>query len=265
MKMKRLFLWMLTLPLIFISCQNDEISEADDLNNLEKTTELSAEELAGIRMCKDVYPEGVTPRAAAISDKVWPNGITLTVKLDRNASQYVRDKVMQYANEWSEHANITFKFVTRGKADIRVTFKSGGSYSYIGTDALLIKGGETMNFGWFDDNTSDGEFSRTTIHEFGHALGLIHEHQHPEVDIPWDKPKVYEYYGGAPNYWSEDQVDHNLFATYSTSETQFSEYDPLSIMHYSVDNALTIGDFEVGWNTQLSDTDKTFIAELYPY
>lgn len=128
MKMQRLFLWMLVLPLIFISCQNDEMSEADDLNGLEETTELSAEELAGIKMCKDVYPEGVPPRAAAVRSKVWPNGSTLKVKLDRKASAYVREKVKQYAREWSDYANITFEFVTRGKADINVTFKAGGSY-----------------------------------------------------------------------------------------------------------------------------------------
>jgi len=60
-----------------------------------------------------------------------------------------------------------------------------------------------MNFGWFDDNTSDSEFSRTVIHEFGHALGMIHEHQHPLAAIPWDKDKVYTYYAGYPNYWSK--------------------------------------------------------------
>lgn len=112
---------------------------------------------------------------------------------------------MQYANEWSKYANITFKFITSGTAQIRVTFTQGaGSYSYLGTQALnRPSNSETMNFGWFNDSTTDTEFSRTTIHEFGHALGMIHEHQHPLANIPWDKEKVYTYYGGYPNYWSK--------------------------------------------------------------
>ncbi|WP_268225393.1 matrixin family metalloprotease [Sinomicrobium oceani] len=266
MKMQNLFVWMLMVPLIFASCSKEEINEAEDLNGQQETREFTEEELASMRVCKDVYPEGVTPRAAAVSSKVWQNGQTLKVKFI-GGSQYVRNKVMQYANEWSDYANITFQFVTSGTADIRVSFMSGqGSYSYIGTDANLIsQNSETMNFGWFDSNTSDSEFSRTTIHEFGHALGLIHEHQHPEVTIPWDKPAVYAYYAGPPNYWSQSQVDNNLFATYSTWETQFSDYDPQSIMHYAVDNSLTIGNFSVGWNTILSNTDKQFIGELYPF
>ena len=51
-------------------------------------------------------------------------------------------------------------------------------------------------------------------HEFGHALGMIHEHQNPAAqgEIPWDKPKVYAYY--AQQGWSKDDVDTNIFEVY---------------------------------------------------
>jgi hypothetical protein len=35
-------------------------------------------------------------------------------------------------------------------------------------------------------------------------------------------------------------------------------------MLYAIPNELTIGDFEVGWNTVLSPADKEFIAAIYP-
>jgi hypothetical protein len=223
------------------------------------------------QMCKDVYLPGqgyipgTTSKGAVVTNKKWPNGSVITVSLNGGTTK-VRNKVMQYANEWSKYANITFNFITSGTAQIRVTFTSGaGSYSYIGKDALSIASNkETMNFGWFNDSTSDSEFSRTTIHEFGHALGMIHEHQHPLAAIPWDKPKVYAYYAGAPNYWTQAQVDNNLFAKYSTSQTQYSAYDKQSIMHYSISSTLTTNGFSVGNNTVLSATDKQFIATVYP-
>ena len=142
------------------------------------------------QMCKDVYlpgedkVPGAASKGAVITSKKWANGSVLTVGL-YGGSTYVRNKVMQYAKEWSKYANITFNFVTTGTPQIRVTFTSGGSYSYLGTDALSRPSNtETMNFGWFNDSTSDTEFSRTVIHEFGHALGMIHEHQHPLAAIP---------------------------------------------------------------------------------
>lgn len=261
MKTWKVFLSGLALSLVFFSCQKDEEIPAGS----EELSKTDAQEFADVKMCKDVYPEGTLPRAAALKDKVWSNGRTLTVRF-YGGTDYVREKVEQYANEWSDYANIRFQFVQSGKADIRVSFNEGdGSWSYIGTDANLIRGNRaTMNFGWFDNHTDDEEFSRTTIHEFGHALGLIHEHQHPEADIPWNKEKVYEYYGGAPNYWTKEQVDNNLFAAYSKTQTQYSEYDPESIMHYAISKELTDGIFEVGWNTTLSETDKYFMSALYP-
>ena len=60
-------------------------------------------------------------------------------------------------------------------------------------------------------------------------------------------------------------VDTNLFQRYGASQTQFSSFDQKSIMLYPVDNSLTIGDYEVGWNQKLSDTDKEFIGVCYPF
>ncbi|WP_218780913.1 hypothetical protein [Paenibacillus amylolyticus] len=42
-----------------------------------------------------------------------------------------------------------------------------------------------MNFGWFDQDTEESEFERTVMHEFGHALGCIHEHQTCPSTLGW--------------------------------------------------------------------------------
>jgi hypothetical protein len=51
---------------------------------------------------------------------------------------------------------------------------------------------------------------------------------------------------------------------YSETISQFSEFDDESIMLYSIPNEFTLGDYEVGWNTVLSDMDKGFIGVMYP-
>ena len=121
-----------------------------------------------------------------------------------------------------------------------------------------------MNFGWFNSDTPDIEFSRTVIHEFGHALGLIHEHQSASAAIPWDIPKVYQYYQETQG-WSKDEVDNNIFFRYSRDSTQHSSYDRYSIMHYAIPAYLLLDEsFSVGWNTSLSDLDKSYISTVYP-
>lgn len=210
---------------------------------------------------------GVAPspfHLALVTGKKWKNGRTLHVRFLEGAPE-VKAKVKEKALQWCQFANIKLEFDDSPDAEIRIAFKTDGSWSYIGTDCLAIaKDKPTMNFGWFNPRTPDEEFNRTVVHEFGHALGCIHEHQHPEAGIPWDKEAVYRYYQGPPNNWTRAQVDTNLFQRYGADITQFSAFDRKSIMLYPVDNSLTIGDYEIGWNTGLSDTDKEFIGTAYP-
>ena len=213
-----------------------------------------------------LLPPGVdrTQMLALPTGKLWKPGRVLRVRfLDGDPA--IQQKLQPYAHVWSQHCSITFVFGDDPEAEIRISFKDRGSWSYVGTDCLGVpKNQATMNFGWLKRDTSDEEYSRVVTHEFGHALGCIHEHQNPATDIPWDKPKVYAYYAGPPNNWTKQQTDVNLFWKYGAEQTQFSEFDPNSIMLYPIPNEFTIGDFEVGWNTGLSETDKSFIGSVYP-
>ncbi len=208
---------------------------------------------------------GRRTRAAFEILKLWENGRTLRCRfIDGHPD--VQARVEAIAKEWQAHANLTLQFVTSGAAQIRIGFaEKGFSWSTMGTDALTVPAREpTMNYGWLEPGTSIREYERVVRHEFGHALGMIHEHQNPAAlgQIPWDRPKVYAYY--AQQGWSRADVDFNIFEVYAEDSTNHSAFDPASIMQYAVPDSLTVGSFAIGWNTTLSPTDIEYMRRQYP-
>jgi hypothetical protein len=212
-------------------------------------------------------PEAI-PQAALVKAARWAPGSIIRVSF-MDGDPAVQQKVTQVAKSWTGPgmANLTLKFVKPKTAgDIRISFKYEGSWSVIGTDCRSVpKNQPTMNYGWLDPTTADDEVRRVVLHEFGHAMGLIHEHQNPGGQINWNRDQVIHDLSGPPNNWSLDVINHNMFEPYSTTLTNFTAIDPSSIMMYPIPVKWTLDGFSVGLNTDLSPTDKQFIKEQYPF
>ena len=216
-------------------------------------------------MCIDTarFPRETCLRMALVKGSCWPAGVTLRVHF-MSGDRALHDRVAAAANEWTTYANIQFAFGAPDDAEIRIDFVRDGSWSVIGTDAKQVpRGRATMNFGWLTAASTDVEVRRVVLHEFGHALGCIHEHQNPGGQIHWNKPAVYAYYAKPPNGWDAAKVDHNIFETYQEDLTSHTTVDPQSIMMYPIPSAFTTDGYSVGMNTDLSATDKAFIRQMY--
>ena len=134
-----------------------------------------------------------TKRSVADSAHRWPDGV-ITVALDlRNAKSAAL--VVDAIREWAQHTpSLRFNIVAGRKGDIRISDDEGlkGNWSYIGTHAKQVAEDKpTMHLDRTDDSKT---FRSTVLHEFGHALGLMHEHQHPENTVDWNTQAVFHEY-----------------------------------------------------------------------
>jgi hypothetical protein len=207
-------------------------------------------------------------RAAFLKSKVWPSNTTIKIGFLSVPSNRVKrtklwmmkkqvdidgvslpidplqesideltiiDAVIKVVQERLQPiVNLKFKFyddnnnlINPNVADIRIDFDStNGAWSLLGTECLQErdKTKATMNLGWFD--------VATTLHEFCHALGMIHEHQNPKGNkIKWNVKRVQEW-ANKTQGWDLETTNLNIIERYKSNEINGSTFDPLSIMLY---------------------------------
>lgn len=195
----------------------------------------------------------------------WKVGEVIRIKfLNRDAK--LEELVKKAADEWIQYANIRFNFTKEEDAEIRIEFNNLDiNQSQIGTSCRSIKdlSEPTMMLGFSNPLLDEEIIYGTILHEFGHVLGCIHEHQQPDAEINWNEAEIIKDY--AAYGWNETKIRLNILNKLSPANISNTDYDKNSIMHYNFTAKYNLDNIEYPLNTSLSDQDKDFIRFCYPY
>ncbi len=233
--------------------------------------------------------------------------------------------IKMVANEWTENTGIKFDFgedeVNKtfrrwhptdavSSADIRVGFftegVNQGFWSAIGSDCLDSEtyplSGPTLNLHYELDNLPEG-WETLVRHEFGHALGLGHEHQSPaggcENEFRWEddegyiketdeyghyiandatglKPGLFTIMSGEPDNWADEEgysLEQRVIDNYASYTSDLANprtgFDDKSVMLYyheawMLKDGVNSTCYISDENTELSELDKLGIRLIYP-
>jgi len=207
----------------------------------------------GIRPGSPIKP---VMRGVAAKDKRWPAGTTLNVCfLDGDPGKH--NQFMNIAKAWFLDG-VSLKLDQTNdisKSHIRVTFGRVNK-SYIGTQSNDHRGQWTLTV---SDVTPD-----RVLHEFGHALGLVHEYCHPNANIQWNKEVVYSDFAGYKKPWDKATVDKWVFEQFDSSKEVITNFDIASVMIYPIRKNWTTDGKTREVPMKLSEGDKATIRQLYP-
>lgn len=208
---------------------------------------------------------GGTAKAREKYGKLWRPGDRLRIRF-LGGSVGLQARIRAWAKPWLQHANLSFEFCEDPKAEIRVALEARAqSWCYVGTDCLAIPLHQPTMDLCLRDGDSEAEGRHVVLHEFGHAIGLMHEHQNPSRPELWNREAVYASYQGPPHHWSRKMIDDVVFSTWDPAIYPVEKpFDPQSIMIWPIPNEFTLGDFEIGWNQDISKGDAEFVRKLYP-
>ncbi len=205
-------------------------------------------------------------RLAMVTAKWWrAGGVNLTVSFLDTPPASVRSKILAHANAWGQSANIQFRETALG-GQVRIARAPGDGYwSFLGTDILQIAAGQpTMNLDSFSDATPDSEYKRVVRHEFGHTIGMAHEHMRRQIVSRIDPQKAIAYFAMMDGWDAQMVRDQVLTPLEDSTLTATPSADVTSIMCYQLPGTITVDGQPIPGGLDIDASDFALAAKLYP-
>ena len=179
-------------------------------------------------------------------------------------TDFQKQIVTQHASDWNSALpgfELIFQDGPCNIGVIRVAFSpTGGNRSEIGSRSADRPIDEpTMNLAIVQQGADESEIKRVVQHEFGHALGLLHEHLH--VDAPrfeWTEA-MYAYF--ERKNWGRDKIEAAMSLRASPNETCL-DFDQTSVMIYPIPSSWTSTGF-FATPSEIKEKDRECLRRHY--
>lgn len=194
---------------------------------------------------------------------IWDQQSITFYFLDGTLKQ--KNEVKKFAKLWQRYTGITFKYTTvkpsafSFKKYYKISFKGNSNESTQGAINGIIRLGHLSD---------DVIFRKTTVlHEFGHMLGLGHEHQREDRPLTLSNYKIIDscvQEQEQSRSWCKENLNDINHSTVFIE----SAYDAESVMHYDLNSVIAkdsrlLDILPETRDNSLSFTDKYYIAMLY--
>jgi hypothetical protein len=256
-----------------IGCELKSLPQSELLSSAQTAIEINPSNGPDTGTFASLLTTMLTPMAipepwalAVVTAKYWgAKGVDLGVGWMDSPPQDLRNRILSHFNAWGKTANVRFREVALGNAQVRVNRGGSGYWSYLGTDILHIPRNQpTMNLQGFTMNTRDSEFFRVVRHEAGHTLGFPHEHMRREIIQLLDVQKTLAYFRQTQG-WSEATVRSQVLTPLEERHIMATpQADVTSLMSYQLPGSITRNGQPIPGGNDISRLDAEFIAKLYP-